>query len=445
MSSVNPRFILCVLMLSICKLVTAQTGDIIVDGSGVVVGRNITHPNGNVFDQVLLTGLYIKLQAKPGQITRVSFMDENEDIVQVEFSGAGTFEINLEPSTYLPPMLPPRYNQSIEYVTGKASIVIEGADSSTFFSVFTVGSINAVNQALFPEDQAYDAIADIKLVEVINSTGFGGMQFANVRFSGSTGKVGVDARDVPIAVRLTVFAINASGSATPYLLFGEGSFTVPASNSGLRITGGDLYQSNVAKIVAISEAENLIFQSNVRSDGRTLPAQRMQGSFNFIDRQSFIPQNFNNTGYTFNYGEYFDYEDYSEDIYFTGNPRLGNFEGFASEFLETGELLTLIVFGSYRGKADFNDPNKLHLTFNIIDIKFWLDGNLVFSGSLKDFLDLITDVLGKRLSSIYAVLLRDVKIEMDFRTSTSGTFKEIPNLGSEFELDPSYGTFEEIK
>ena len=39
------------------------------------------HPSGNIFDQVLLTGQSIKLQAKAGQITRVSFMDEDEDIV----------------------------------------------------------------------------------------------------------------------------------------------------------------------------------------------------------------------------------------------------------------------------------------------------------------------------------------------------------------------------
>ena len=187
----------------IVQVIEAEANsELIVDGSGVVVGENIRHPSGNVFDQVLLTGQYIKLKAKPNQITRVSFMDENEDIMQMEFSGNGTFTINLDPATYLPLALPSRYNQTVRYVTGKASIVIEGADSSTFFSIFTVGKINAVNQTLFPRGQRYDAQADVKLVEVINSTGFGGMQLSNAMFSGSTGKVGVNARDVPIAVRL---------------------------------------------------------------------------------------------------------------------------------------------------------------------------------------------------------------------------------------------------
>ena len=134
---------------------------LIEDGSGEIAGENIQHPNGNIFDQILLTGQSITVKAKEGQITRVSFMDENEDIVQVEFSGSGTFTITLDPATYKPAALPARYNQDVKYVTGKPSVVIDGADANTFFSIFTVGSINAVNQALFPEGQVYDAQADV--------------------------------------------------------------------------------------------------------------------------------------------------------------------------------------------------------------------------------------------------------------------------------------------
>ena len=202
--------------------IAAPAVPLVLDGTGDIAGENIMHPNGNIFDQVLLTGESIQLQARPNQITRVSFMDENEDIVQVEFSGAGTFTLTLDPATFLPPALPPRYNQAVEYVTGRPSVVIEGADANTFFSIFTVGSINAVNQALFPEGQVYDAQADVTLVEVINSTGMGGMQLSNTVFSGSTGRVGIDARGVPIAVRLTVGDIDADGDAVPHLLFGEG-------------------------------------------------------------------------------------------------------------------------------------------------------------------------------------------------------------------------------
>ena len=258
---------------------------LVLDGTGDIAGENIQHPNGNVFDQILLTGESIQLQARPNQITRVSFMDETEDIVQVEFSGAGSFNVTLDPATFLAPAIPPRYNQAVEYVTGKPSVVIEGADANTFFSIFTVGSINAVNQALFPEGQVYDAQADVTLVEVINSTGMGGMQLSNTVFSGSTGKIGVDARGVPIAVRLTVGDIDADGDAVPHLLFGEGSFTVAAGNPGLRITGGDLEQTNGASIV-VSESgsttrgfDRLITQNNFKSDNTPQPTRSINATF----------------------------------------------------------------------------------------------------------------------------------------------------------------------
>ncbi len=265
--------------------VAAPSVPLVLDGSGDIAGENIQHANGNVFDQILLTGEFVQLQAKPGQITRVSFMDENEDIVQVEFSGNGTFTVTLDPATFLPPAIPPRYNQAVEYVTGKPSVVIDGADANTFFSIFTVGRINAFNQALFPEGQVYDAQADVALVEVVNSTGLGGVQLSNTVFSGSTGKVGFDARGVPIAVRLTIGDIDADGDAVSHILFADGSFTVPAGNPGLRITGGDLLQTNgVAVVVAESGStttgfETLITQNNFKSDNTPQPTQSIDATF----------------------------------------------------------------------------------------------------------------------------------------------------------------------
>ena len=265
--------------------VAAPAIPLVLDGSGDIAGENIQHANGNVFDQILLTGESVQLQAKPGQITRVSFMDENEDIVQVEFSGNGTFTVTLDPATFLAPAIPPRYNQSVEYVTGKPSVVIDGADANTFFSIFTVGRINAFNQALFPEGQVYDAQADVTLVEVVNSTGMGGIQLSNTAFSGSTGKTGIDARGVPIGVRLTIGDIDASGEAVPHILFGSGSFTVPAGNPGLRITGGDLLQTNGAAVVVAESGstttgfETLITQNNFKSDNTPQPTLSIDATF----------------------------------------------------------------------------------------------------------------------------------------------------------------------
>ena len=262
---------------------------LVLSGSGDVVGEDIMHPSGNVFDQVLLTGESVNLRAKVDQITRVSFLDENEDIVQVEFSGSGSFSVNLDPNTFLPPASPTKYNQEVQYVAGRPSVLIDGADSNTFFSIFTVGSINAVNQALFPEGEVYNAEANVTLVEIINSTGMGGMQLSNATFSGTTGRTGVVAEGVPIAVRMTLGDIDASGDAQPYLLFGEGSFTVQAPNPGLRITGGNLSQSNGnAIIVAPSGSttpgfDTLISQNNFKSDGTPQPTQSIGATFENAD------------------------------------------------------------------------------------------------------------------------------------------------------------------
>ena len=164
-------------------------------------------------------------------------------------------------------------------------MVIDEADSTTFFSIFTVGSINAVNQALFPVGQVYDAEADVSLVEVFNSTGIGGMQLSNTVFSGSTGKVGFDARGIPISVRLTIGDIDARGIAVSYLLFGQGSFTVPAANPGLRITGGDLFQTNGLPVVIAESGsttpgfETMISQNNFKSDNTPQPTQSINATF----------------------------------------------------------------------------------------------------------------------------------------------------------------------
>ena len=182
--------------------------------------RKLITPNGNVYNQVLLTGQFAMLRAKGDEITRVAFLDENDDIVQVEFSGNAVVMITLD-SIHLPLVtLPEKYNQNVMYAKGRPRISVEEADEHTFLSIYTVGSINAENQALFPDGEVYDAMADVSLVEIRNSTGFGGIHCANTRFSGSTGKVGIDALGVPVSVRVLVGDIDASEEAVPYLRFG---------------------------------------------------------------------------------------------------------------------------------------------------------------------------------------------------------------------------------
>jgi hypothetical protein len=68
-------------------------------------------------------------------------------------------------------------------------------------------------------------------------------------------------------------------------LFGEGSFPVPAGNPGLRITGGDLVQTNGASIVVAESGsttpgfETLITQNNFKSDNTPQPTQSITATF----------------------------------------------------------------------------------------------------------------------------------------------------------------------
>ncbi len=272
-------------VIFLTELTEAST-DLVDSGSGDLVGEDITHPDGNVYNQILLTGQSVTMRTDGSEISRVSFLDPNGDIVQVETSGNAVVTVTLDSDSFTDAAPPAKYNQpTVSYVGGLATVQVTGADSSTFISIFTVGSINAVNQALFPEGEEYDAMADIALLEITNSAGMGGILCANTRFNNSTGDVGLKAPGVPVAVRVLIGDIDASGDAVPNILFGEGSFTVAASNPGLRIAGGDLIQTNEADIVVAESGsttpgfDTLISQNNVKSDGTEQATQSIDETF----------------------------------------------------------------------------------------------------------------------------------------------------------------------
>ncbi len=258
--------------------------DLVQEGSGDVVGENITHANGNIYNQVLLTGQSVTLSTDGSEITRVSFIDLNDDIVQVEFSGNATVTVTLDPDTIEVAAPPAKYNQpAVNYVKGRPTITVEGADENTFLSIFTVGSINAFNQDLFPEGEIYDAVADVALLEIINSTGFGGILCANTRFNNATGDIGVKASGVPVSVRAIIGDIDASGDAVPHLILGEGSELIQYDGA-LVIAGGNLLQSNEANVIVTVSGDDagfssIISQDNFKSDSTNIQAANIQAVF----------------------------------------------------------------------------------------------------------------------------------------------------------------------
>ncbi|HYP16060.1 MAG TPA: MBG domain-containing protein [Opitutus sp.] len=248
-------------------LIVGITTDQKVVGDGEEILQDVKHPNGNTYDQVLVEGDAAVITANASQITRASFVDLSGDIVQVEFSGAGSLSIVIDGATVPAPAL--NYNQpGVAYVKGHAGIVITGANETSNVSVVSVGRINAVNQSLFVDTVNYDGIADIAYIAIQSANGkFGGIRTGNVNYFASAGFTGVYAPGVEFS-RVYVGDITAFDDAEPLLVVGAAT--------DARITGGSLLQDNGAP-VKVSGLTQLKFTAGTTSHGVNLPAQSNQG------------------------------------------------------------------------------------------------------------------------------------------------------------------------
>ncbi len=248
-------------------IVGISTTDKVI-GTGSDVGENIVHPNGNTYDQVLLQGPAATVTADTAQITRISFVDLTNDIVQVEFSGAGTLSVTMDGASSPSPAS--NYNQpGVDYVKGHAGLVITGANETSNITVFSVGPVTAVNSSLFKAGVTYDGVADIAFIAIQSTNGkFGSVRTGNANYFATTGFTGVYAPGVQFSGPVNVGDISASDSATPVLILGSATAT--------NITGGDLFQPN-GQPVKVSGITQLKFVSGTTSQGTVLPAQANRG------------------------------------------------------------------------------------------------------------------------------------------------------------------------
>lgn len=270
-----------------------------VIGGGEEIAANITHPNTKKYDQVLIKNTSAAITADfsldetVNQVTRMSYIDLDDDIVQIEFSGPGTLSVSLEEATG--PAVPVKYNQpTVQYVKGHASIVITGATEYTNISVFTVGRATAYDRTgvynillapntttnnpanngspLFEGRSAtvYDGIADLSRISIRSANGkFGGIRTSNASFWDIKGFTGIYAPGVTFTGPVNIGDITAYGTATPVLLLGT------AQQAPL-ITGGDLYQDN-GQPVQVSGVTQVKFQAGSDSHGRAIAASKNQG------------------------------------------------------------------------------------------------------------------------------------------------------------------------
>ncbi len=230
--------------------------------------QDIHHPNGAVYDQFLLTGPAGTFTADPDQIARCSYLDGNDSIVQVEMSGAGAITINLDNSSG--PMAPSLYNQSdIQYMKGKATITLAGADATTHFTIYSVGA--ATNPGVTRPDEAYAGWADVAAAGILSTDGgLGGIHQGNAHYNASNGLTGIYAPNVTAMGSLgVVHGIAASGTGQPYLFFG------PGGTADIKIAGTSLAQPN-GDVITVSGLSRVTMGAGQDSCGRGAPAQAIQ-------------------------------------------------------------------------------------------------------------------------------------------------------------------------
>lgn len=258
---------------------------------------DITHANGLVYDQVLLKTSAITVTNDPGQITRVSFLDLQGDIVQAEFSGPGTLSISLD--QFSGPAEAAKYNQpGIEYVSGLASFTIQGSEANTHFTVFSVGTATAHGGA---ENTIFDGglfsggnnTADVARLTIVadpanpGGSTFGGIRAGNAVFSADSGVVGIAAAGVQVQDVVTVGDINATGTAIPTLVFGANS-----QFGAVTVAGGDLVSDNGIAINNVGSYEfRLTLAAGTTSGGVVLPAQPASPQLVFEGENPFAAAN----------------------------------------------------------------------------------------------------------------------------------------------------------
>ena len=246
------------------------------------------HENGNIYDEIIMTGPSITVQARTDIITRVYFLDEDGDIVVTEFAGTGVLKITLDPAIYTAPAIAVNYNRpDVKYATGRAGFQIAESAEDTWFAVYTWGELNIPNTDWLISGFNYDGIADVAFLSVSGDS-MAGILAGNAIFSDDKNFVGIHAPNVRLTTLVVIRDIDANGTATPYLLFGSDS-----EFGHVIVTGGDLSQSNGSAIsVRLDSAshgfESILTLDGINSNGTLVPRSAVNAVFTTGDGNVFI-------------------------------------------------------------------------------------------------------------------------------------------------------------
>ncbi|MFO1449922.1 MAG: hypothetical protein U1F61_17315 [Opitutaceae bacterium] len=226
----------------------------ILAGSGTEVASNIPL-NGGIYDQILLTGNTITVAADPGEVVRVSFLDQGGDIVQAEFAGKGTMTLSLEDvkTAGTPGYLnknPDQFlnGQKINYLQGLATITIDKPELNTNLGVYAAGILQNPGFFTGQAKQGDNGLADIGRVLLVGdptaAAGYslmGGIRMGGAVLSAPSGVAGIKGETVAVQTIVAIGDIDAKGTAVPTLTFNSNS-----QFQTVFLRGGDLRQTNGA-------------------------------------------------------------------------------------------------------------------------------------------------------------------------------------------------------
>lgn len=234
--------------------------------------QGIRHPNGNVYDQFLLTGAAGTIRTADGKIARISLLDERGSIVQFEMSGPGALTVVLANSSG--PKAPALYNQpGIEYMQGAPLVVLTGADATTHMSIYSVG--RNTNPGVTRADVTYHEWANVRAAGIHSTTGgLGGLYYGNVTFGADAGPVGIAAPSVRTVGTLNFHELASTAAGRPMILLAADG------QANVKITGGSLSQAN-GQPIAVAGLDTVRMVAGQGSSGQAAPAQAIQGRLVF--------------------------------------------------------------------------------------------------------------------------------------------------------------------
>ncbi len=217
----------------------------LLDAGSAKLVNDGTFFDGNTYNGFELAGDHGTFSSIAGEITRISFLDRDGDLMFAEFGSDDpntvliiTFEEFMSASAASP------YIQSTTvYAQGHPSFEIQNSTPLTFVSFFSLGNdVLRVDGSLIKSDTFDDdvnGVAEIQSLTISDgSTAIGGINSANANFIGSAGVIGVDAPDVSVGVFLFVGDITPSATAMPMLRISPDS-----AISEILINGGDLAEA----------------------------------------------------------------------------------------------------------------------------------------------------------------------------------------------------------